>query len=227
MIVEYLRYRVPDDRAAAFLAKAPQCVGYELGRCTDEPASHILRITWTSAGDHPDGFRMGEHFPGFLAEIRPYVDAVEEMRRYERAGGAEAFEELTRRFYDRVLADDVVGPLFARMDPGHPRHVAMWLAEVFGGAPRYTTGRGGYAHMLAQHLGRGITEARRRRWVDLLAVAADDVGLPADPEFRTAFMDCIEWGTRLAVAKSQPDASPVRQAPVPRWGWGAAPPCQG
>ncbi|GII81428.1 hypothetical protein Sru01_64100 [Sphaerisporangium rufum] len=253
MIVEYIRYRIPDDRAAgfeeayhraaAFLARAPQCVDYELTRCVDEPAHYILRITWTSAEDHLGGFRKGDLFPGFLAEIRPYVEAIEEMRHYETtavrgtggsvptlydwAGGAEAFERLTERFYQTVMADELLAPLFARMDPGHPRFVAMWLAEVFGGPARYTGERGGYPHMLGKHLNRGITEAQRRRWVALLADAADDVGLPDDPEFRAAFMGYIEWGTRLALANSQPGAAPVRQAPVPHWGWGVAPPYLG
>ncbi|GIE29374.1 hypothetical protein Ait01nite_024190 [Actinoplanes italicus] len=252
MTVEYIRYRVPGDtaefeqaygRAARFLALAPQCADYELSRCTEEPGTYILRITWSSPEDHLKGFRQGELFPGFLAEIRPYVTAVEEMRHYEPtavrgtggavpslyewAGGAEAFERLTERFYAKVTADDVVGPLFAHMDPAHPKFVAMWLAEVFGGPSRYTDERGGYAHMLAHHLGKAITEPQRRRWVNLLADAADDVGLPDDPEFRAAFMGYLEWGTRLAIANSQPGANPPREAPVPHWGWGVAPPYLG
>jgi hemoglobin len=252
MTVEYIRYRIPGDttafeeaygRAARFLALAPQCVDYELSRCADEPDVYILRITWTSADDHLKGFRGGDLFPGFLAEIRPYIESIEEMRHYERttvkgiggsvpslyewAGGTEALERLTERFYQLVTADDVVGPLFAHMDPGHPKHVAMWLAEVFGGPARYTGERGGYPAMLGHHLGRAITERQRRRWVDLLLDAADEVGLPADPEFRAAFAGYIEWGTRLALANSQPGATPPRQAPVPHWGWGVAPPYQG
>jgi hemoglobin len=146
---------------------------------------------------------------------------------FEWAGGAEAFERLTERFYEKVAADDVVGPLFAHMDPGHPRYVAMWLAEVFGGPARYTSERGGYAHMLSRHLGKAITEPQRRRWVSLLADAADEVGLPDDPEFRAAFMGYLEWGTRLALANSQPGAAPPAEAPVPHWGWGVAPPYLG
>jgi hypothetical protein len=57
--------------------------------------------------------------------------------------------------------------------------------------------------------------------------AADEVGLPNDPEFRAAFASYLEWGTRLAVRNSQPDAHPIREAPVPRWGWGVAPPYLG
>ncbi|MFI6711845.1 group II truncated hemoglobin [Nonomuraea sp. NPDC050478] len=145
---------------------------------------------------------------------------------YEWAGGTDALERLTEVFYRQVVKDDLIGPLFAHMDPGHPRYVAMWLGEVFGGPARYTGERGGYSHMLAHHLNRGITEEQRRRWVSLLMDAADEVGLPDDPEFRAAFAGYIEWGTRIARTNSQPGATPPRQAPVPRWGWGVAPPYQ-
>jgi len=60
--------------------------------------------------------------------------------------------------------------------------------------------------------------------VNLICDAADNAGMPADPEFRSAFAAYIEWGTRLAVANSQPDANPPPKAPVPHWGWGEAPP---
>jgi len=143
---------------------------------------------------------------------------------YEWAGGMAAFERLTRAFYDRVLRDDLLEPVFRGMEPDHPTHVATWLAEVFGGPPRYTEERGGYPHMLLKHRGLTLTEPMRRRWVALICDAADEAQLPADPEFRSAFVAYIEWGTRLAVANSQPDATPPPSAPVPRWGWGEAPP---
>jgi hemoglobin len=143
---------------------------------------------------------------------------------YEWAGGSDAFERLTEAFYTQVLKDDLIGPLFRGMDPGHPKYVAMWLAEVFGGPGTYTRERGGYPHMVGRHLGKAITEPQRRRWMNLLLDAADEVGLPDDPEFRAAFVSYIEWGTRLAHANSQPGATPPTQAPVPRWGWGVAPP---
>jgi hypothetical protein len=59
-----------------------------------------------------------------------------------------------------------------------------------------------------------------------MSVAADDAGLPADPEFRAALVGYLEWDTRLAMHNSQPGADVVQQAPVPRWGWGVAPPYQ-
>ena len=145
---------------------------------------------------------------------------------YEWAGGTEALERLTETFYGKVRQDPLLEPVFRRMDSNHPKHVAAWLAEVFGGPPRYTEERGGYPHMLGKHRGLGLTEEMRRRWVNLICDAADDSGLPDDPEFRSAFVAYIEWGTRLAVANSQPDAHPPKRAPVPRWGWGEAPPYQ-
>jgi hemoglobin len=145
---------------------------------------------------------------------------------YEWAGGLEAFERLTTAFYREVVKDPLLEPLFGHMDPGHPRFVALWLAEVFGGPATYTEERGGYSHMLSQHLGKAITEQQRRRWVSLLMDAADEVALPDDPEFRAAFAGYIEWGTRLALANSQPGAQPPGEAPTPRWGWGVAPPYQ-
>ncbi|GAA2059866.1 hypothetical protein GCM10009839_82970 [Catenulispora yoronensis] len=252
MIVEYIRYRVPTDRAPEFeasyaraatsLAAAPQCVDYELSRCTDEPESYILRITWSSAKDHLEGFRGGEHFAPFFAEIKPFVGDIEEMRHYEKTpvrgdggavpslyewlGGSEALERLTEAFYREVLKDDLLIPLFGGMDPQHPQHVALWLGEVFGGPTTYTDHHGGYRHMVSRHLGRGIEEKQRRRWVSLLMDAADEVGLPDDPEFRAAFAGYIEWGTRLAVINSRPGVD-AYDAPMPKWSWGGHPPYRG
>jgi truncated hemoglobin YjbI len=34
----------------------------------------------------------------------------------------------------------------------------------------------------------------------------------------------LAWGTRIALDNSEPGAEPPPRAPVPRWGWGEAPP---
>jgi hemoglobin len=143
---------------------------------------------------------------------------------YEWAGGAPAFERLTELFYQRVHSDPLIGPLFADVGPDHAHHVAIWLAEVFGGPARYTDELGGYPTMMRHHLGLRLTEDQRRRWAQLIAETADEAGIPADPEFRSAFVAYIEWGSRIALANSQPGADPPDAAPAPRWGWGEAPP---
>jgi hemoglobin len=146
---------------------------------------------------------------------------------YEWAGGKEAFERLTEAFYTRVREDELLAPLFAAMPAEHPHNVATWLAEVFGGPPEYTEEHGGYPHMLSKHIGLEISEEQRARWAQLIALAADDADLPSDPEFRSAFVAYIEWGTRIALANSRPGATPPAAAPVPHWGWGVAPPYEG
>jgi len=144
---------------------------------------------------------------------------------YEWAGGRAALRRLIDAFYDRVERDDVLAPFFpGGVSEDHRDHVATWWSEVFGGPPGYTDRHGGYEAMLAHHRDLGITADQRLRFVTTMMRAADDAGLPDDPEFRSALVAYLEWGTRLAFLNSQPDAEVVEHAPVPRWGWGVAPP---
>jgi hemoglobin len=147
---------------------------------------------------------------------------------YEWAGGGEAIERLINSFYDRVEADDLISPFFpGGVSAEHRDHVVAWWSEVFGGPDRYTRELGGYENMLARHRGLGIAPQQRARFVSLMSRAADDAGLPDDPEFRSALLAYLEWGTRLAMHNSQPGAAVAPHAPVPRWGWGEAPPFEG
>jgi hemoglobin len=139
---------------------------------------------------------------------------------YEWVGGQPALERLTERFYEHVKQDALLGPVFAHMDAGHPTHVAAFLAEVLGGPATYSERHGGHSHMVRQHLNRHLTQDKRRRWVELLLATADELGLPDDPEFRSALVGYLEWGSRLAVINSQPGATVDPHAPMPRWGWG-------
>ena len=144
---------------------------------------------------------------------------------FEWAGGAPAIRRLIDAFYDRVERDDLLGPLFpGGVSEEHRANVVLWWSEVFGGPAAYTDTLGGYERMLAHHRDLGITPEQRFRFATTMSHAADDAELPADPEFRAAFVGYVEWGTRLALQNSQHDATVVEQAPVPRWGWGVAPP---
>jgi hemoglobin len=144
---------------------------------------------------------------------------------FEWAGGEAAIRSFIDAFYDRVEKDDLLSPFFpGGVHEPHRAHVTKWWAEVLGGPATYTETLGGYPRMLAHHRNLGITADQRFRFASLMSLAADDAGLPDDPEFRAAFVGYVEWGTRLAVHNSQPGAELVEDAPVPRWGWGVAPP---
>lgn len=146
---------------------------------------------------------------------------------YEHAGGRVAFARWLDAFYDAVEGEPLLAPMFGgTVTREHREHVTDWWCEVMGGPARYTEDHGGYETMLAHHRGLSITAEQRLRFVTLLSDAADRAGLPDDPEFRSALMGYAEWGTRLAVGNSAPDAQPAPHAPVPKWGWGVAPPYQ-
>jgi hemoglobin len=144
---------------------------------------------------------------------------------YEWAGGSEAFDRMINAFYDRVEQDDLLAPFFPDgVHEEHRHNVAAWWSEVFGGPSTYTDQVGGYERMISKHVGLGITAEERLRFATLMSIAADDAAMPSDPEFRSALVAYLEWGTRLALGNSQEGAEVVEHAPVPRWGWGEAPP---
>jgi hemoglobin len=147
---------------------------------------------------------------------------------YDWAGGRDAFSRWLNRFYDLVEqeAPGILAMFGDKVSEAHREHVTDWWSEVMGGPAVYTEQRGGYEHMLGRHHNLAITDEQRLQFVTLLSRAADDVGLPSDPEFRAAIMGYAEWGTRLALHNSQPGAQTAAHAPVPRWGWGVAPPYQ-
>jgi hemoglobin len=145
---------------------------------------------------------------------------------YEWAGGREAFSRWLNRFYDLVEleAPEIAAMFGGKVSEQHRDHVTDWWAEVMRGPAVYTERHGGYEHMLARHHNLAISAEQRLTFVTMLSRAADDAGLPPDPEFRAAVMGYAEWGTRLAQHNSQRGAEAVAHAPVPRWGWGVAPP---
>jgi len=139
---------------------------------------------------------------------------------YEWLGGAPALLRLTTRFYERVKLDPVLSPVFAHMQGEHPAHVAAFLGEVLGGPTDYSAHHGGHPRMIRQHLNRHLEQAQRRQWVALLLDTADELAMPDDPEFRSALVGYLEWGSRLAVINSQAGVETVEDAPMPKWGWG-------
>src|SRR5438270_1458661 len=139
---------------------------------------------------------------------------------FQWAGGFPALLRLTRRFYEvHVPQDPLLSGLFSQMSPDHPQRVAAWLGQVFGGPPAYSDSYGEYDRMISQHLDKALKPEQRARWVQLLARSADEVGLPADAEFRAAFTAYLEWGSRIALENSQPGVHPPPHMPVPRWWW--------
>ena len=141
---------------------------------------------------------------------------------YEWVGGFEKIENLFRLFYEHVREDPILAPVFANMPATHFRTVAHFVSEVLGG-PKLYSGDAAHSHstMIAKHLSRYLTQTQRKQWVSLLLDTADELGLPDDPEFRSALVGYLEWGSRIAAINSATDKNPIgTSAPMPQWGWG-------
>jgi hemoglobin len=139
---------------------------------------------------------------------------------YEFAGGEEALHRLEQTFYDSVLADPLLQPLFGAGQPRHVDHLTAFTAESFGGPDRF--GREvGFAHLIDVHRGLRITEEQRQRFVERHVAALDAAELPDDPDFRAAVLEHVDFGTRVAVQNSQAENDdelhPLRE--VPHWTW--------
>lgn len=139
---------------------------------------------------------------------------------YEAVGGAEALRRLSGTFYEAVLADPLLAPVFARFTPAHVEHVAVWLAEVFSGPEDFTARHGGHHALLTAHLGLAITEEQRLRWMELMTAAVAKE-LPDDALLRRRVVEYFDWGTRIAkdVSASAPGTDLGEPGPTPRWGW--------
>ncbi|MFD9221999.1 group II truncated hemoglobin [Streptomyces sp. NPDC060064] len=138
---------------------------------------------------------------------------------YEAVGGADALRRLSNTFYDAVLADPLLAPVFADFTPTHIEHVAVWLAEVFDGPARFTAELGGHQALLRAHLGLSITEEQRLRWMELMtdAVAKE---LPDDELLRRRVVEYFDWGTKIArgVSADAVGTDLGEPGPTPRWG---------
>ncbi len=121
---------------------------------------------------------------------------------YALAGGDVAMHRLAHAFYDRVLADPLLRPLFR--DPGedHAERMALWLTELLGGPAAHTEARGGFAVMQGAHHGLRITEEQRQRWVDHMRAAAVETGLP--DAFLRGFRPYLDGGSTFAMRRSHP-----------------------
>ncbi len=139
---------------------------------------------------------------------------------YEHVGGDDGLHRLEQRFYDKVLADPLLMPLFGEGQPHHVEHLTWFTAETFGGPDRFTK-RLGFDHLIDVHRGLEITDEQRKRFVELYLEAASDAGLPDDRPFRDALREHVEFGAKVAQqnSRARTDAELYPLHEVPKWEW--------
>jgi hemoglobin len=139
---------------------------------------------------------------------------------FEHAGGEAALHRLEQIFYDSVLADPLLQPLFGAGKASHVDHLTAFTAESFGGPDRFSR-QLGFTHLISVHRGLEISEAQRQRFVDLYMTALDKADMPTDEPFRTAVREHVEFGSHVAMqnshARTDDELHPLRE--VPRWTW--------
>jgi hemoglobin len=147
------------------------------------------------------------------APVRPSLFAF--------AGGEPAFLALAQAHHARCLADPELNHPFSHPDQ-HPQHVerlAWYWAEVLGGPPTFSQECSDQSTLLQLHAGNGDMGDLGRRFVECFASAADDAGLPADPEFRAALRAYMEWAVADVLVYSPVGARVPAGIGMPRWDW--------
>jgi hemoglobin len=140
---------------------------------------------------------------------------------FEFAGGSPAFVALATAHHARCLADPELNHPFSHPDQ-HPRHIerlAAYWAEVLGGPPGYSQSCGDQSGVLRMHAGNGDITDLGRRFVACFVLAADDAGLPADPEFRAALRSYMEWAVADVLVYSPVDSAVPAGVAMPHWSW--------
>jgi hemoglobin len=140
---------------------------------------------------------------------------------YEYAGGEQAFLRLAEAHHARCVADPELNHPFSHDDlnPEHVSRLAAYWAEVMGGPPRFTEECADQSTLLRMHAGNGDMSDLGRRFVECFVAAADDAGLPPDPEFRATLRAYMEWAVADVLAYSPRDAVVPADLPIPRWSW--------
>jgi hemoglobin len=98
---------------------------------------------------------------------------------YETVGGLPFFEDLTRRFYERVAADPVLLRLYPdpeNLEPARHR-LGLFLSEYWGGPPVYSEERG-HPRLRMRHFPFEIGPSERDRWLEHMRAAVEEMVLP-------------------------------------------------
>jgi hypothetical protein len=107
------------------------------------------------------------------------------------------------------------------MPPDLADREAAWLSRAFGSAALATALDLDVDPVAAVVGEAALSEVERRRWVELTERSANESDLPADPEFRAAFVAYQEWRSRAVLGRPLSDGEPPTSTLVD-WNWTVA-----
>ena len=154
-------------------------------------------------GSEGENWSAGVSLKGSLQEAMQAPPTV-----YEIVGGQRFFDELVGRFYEAVEDDRLLRPMYPP-DMGPSRALlAGFLAQYWGGPPRYSEERG-HPRLRMRHFPFAIGQAERDAWMAHMtasldaATVADGTGRPLPDEIRAAMFDHFDNAATHLI--NQPD----------------------
>jgi hemoglobin len=92
---------------------------------------------------------------------------------FERVDGIAFFERIVDEFYEGVMADPVLAPLYEADDLDGARHrLSLFLAQYWGGPTTYNEERG-HPRLRMRHSPYTISTVERDRWLVHMTAAVD------------------------------------------------------
>jgi len=121
---------------------------------------------------------------------------VDETTLYDRVGGMEFFMTLVERFYDGVVTDELLLPMYPEDLGPSKNHLAWFLAQYWGGPATYAENRG-HPRLRMRHDPYVINKRARDAWLLHMKAALDSMTLDAaDREELWAYLDMAAHNLR-------------------------------
>ena len=108
---------------------------------------------------------------------------------YDEIGGMETVERIVARFYQGVLTDDVLRPMYPSedlADGSAQRRLTLFMAQYWGGPSTYSQERG-HPRLRMRHAPFTVDETAQEHWLQHFRAALDEAGL-------TEEQDAKFWG---------------------------------
>lgn len=97
--------------------------------------------------------------------------------------GDKTIHDLVNIFYDKIAVDELLRPMFP-IDMNFGREFQyLFLKQVFGGPSEYQERRG-HPMLRKRHMPFRIGWEERNRWIELMFLSLDEVGITNDMEIR-------------------------------------------
>jgi hemoglobin len=135
---------------------------------------------------------MQDNKPASLGTHIPFTGTTGSL--YEMLGGMETFRQLADGLYRRIDKDPVLRHMFPEDLTTAKEHMALFLAQFFGGPQVYNEQRG-HPRLRSRHLPFKIGQAERDAWLGHMLASLEEAGItePALTPMRRYFEDAATF----------------------------------